>query len=201
MGGAEQVLSAAEAAREQGDLKWAAHLLGKLRDGAPQLDEPVRALRATVYRALAAETSNTNGRGWLLRSAALLEGAQDDSAIPPVLDPTFIATLPTEAVFQVLPSRLDRHSTLDVYESVEVILTDIVETWTITIRRGVAEVRRDLSLPNTPPPVATVTTDSLTWKQLAFGQIEPLGALTGGQLTVDDLEAALRFLTRFTLGL
>ena len=46
-----------------------------------------------------------------------------------------------------------------------------------------------------------MTTDSMTWKQFAFGQVEPLQALSEGRLMIDDLEAALRFLTRFTLGL
>ena len=51
-----------------------------------------------------------------------------------------------------------------------------------------------------PEPVATVTTDSLAWKQFAFGAIEPVDALTSGKLVVDDLATVLAFLQHFTLG-
>ena len=54
--------------------------------------------------------------------------------------------------------------------------------WTLTIRRGVLEVTEGVPLPDTPAPVATLHTDTVTWKRLVLSDLTPLAALANGAL-------------------
>lgn len=80
-------------------------------------------------------------------------------------------------------------------------LTDVAESWTITVRRGVAEVREGTPLPGTPEPVATITTTSRTWIGLALDVRDPAAALIAGDLEVDNPGGVLTFLGRFQSGI
>ncbi|MSP72236.1 MAG: MBL fold metallo-hydrolase [Myxococcales bacterium] len=202
MGGAGAVLGHARESLVAGDPRFALHLLGKLRDAtAPgvEVDAEVTTLTAEAERRLAATVQNTNGRGWLLTHAALLEGQALD--LPPlVLDDTFVDELPVEVVFQQMPIRLKSEAALTSPMHVEVVLTDLALSYHLVIRRGLLEVVRGPALPGTGPTDATVTTDSRTWKALTLGVLPPDQAFTSGRLQVSDLGIVLRFLGLFERG-
>ncbi len=187
MGGPEPVLVEARKALDAGDPRWGIHLLGKLRastarDGQSRPD--VDALFVRALRALAATTTNTNGRAYLLESAYETEhGLEDFAESHP--DDEALAPIPLELFFRTMATRLDGAGSLDVHESAVWRFSDTGERFVVTVRRGIAEIAAGEPLPGTPAPVATLTTDSLTWKKLALELENPALALASGKLSVD----------------
>jgi hypothetical protein len=93
-------------------------------------------------------------------------------------------------------SRLVPSDAQDVHESV---VFDLGEDgrWTVTQRHGVAEVVAGDPLPGTPAPIATVTTDGATWRQLSLQVITPLEAVAADRMAFDGGLAFARFMDRF----
>ncbi len=202
MGGPDAVLAQAKQALDGGDARWAVHLLGKLRAsaGPSSTSADIDATFARALRRLAAGTANTNGRAYLLESAyeaehglaASAESHPDDEALAPI---------PLDLFFRTMATRLDAASTLDLHESVVWRFSDTGERFVVTVRRGIAEVVAGEPLPGTPSPVATLTTDSLTWKKLALKLENPAAALASGKLSVDGSWLDfLAFVRRFQAG-
>jgi alkyl sulfatase BDS1-like metallo-beta-lactamase superfamily hydrolase len=193
MGGAERVLVEARRAREAGDARWALHLLALLEDAGSDQDLEV----AQTLEDLAVTVHNPNGRAYLLESAW-----ERRHGFEPLREPTyqdaFLAALPLDLVFSVMPAKLRPGEALDVHETVVFRFQDVEETYVVTVRHGLAEVVRGAPLPGTPEPVATVHTDAGTWRRLALDLEKPLGAITSGRIRVEgDLLAFRRFMGRF----
>ena len=200
MGGAAAVQSAAASALNRGDARWAAHLLGKLRDAALGESAEVEALQAQAYRLIADGLPNTNGRAYLMETARGLEQGFDAPGRV-TLDETFIEQLPIDVIFVVMPSRLKPAQAIDVHETLALYLTDLDVRYTLTVRRGVLEVVRGEALPGTPIPSVVLTTTTSTWKRITLGSLQPLEALNQDLLEASDLAAAIRFLALFNSGI
>ncbi len=195
MGGAEAVLAEARAAD---DPRWALRLLALLdAAGQPQPDQTAVALTA-----LAERTENTNGRAWLLQSAAELRGEARGLSGEPRISEDFLRGMPVATIFESMAARLRAGETLDVQTTIRFELSDQPTPWILTIRRGVLEIVQGEPLPGTPQPDAVVRTDSLTWKRLALDQLSPLAAITSGALRIEgDLGALVAFLGYFSRDL
>jgi len=200
MGGAGVVSAQARKALDEGDAKWAVHLLSKLSDSglaAGAMQGQVKEMLAEGYRQVAAGTANTNGRAYLLESALeLTQGPPaPNSARLPV---ETVASMPVDFVFSNMPPRLDPGKAAGVYESVLFVFPDTGSRYTVTIRNGVAEVVEGQPLPGTPAPLATVTADSLTYKQIALRMLDMPSALAQGKARVEgNLPALIVFMGRF----
>lgn len=199
MGGADAVLSEARAALAGGDARWAAHLLGKLRDAEVMPVDDLAADLAAAYDVIGLSVANTNGRGYLLQTAAgLVDGFPE--AATATLDEPFVDALPVATIFDVMPTTLLPAEARDAHETLTVHLTDLDVDYHVTVRRGIAEVISGDPVPGTPDAVSVITTTSGTWKRLALGTVEPLDAVVAGDLEVSDMVAALRFLGYFEGG-
>jgi alkyl sulfatase BDS1-like metallo-beta-lactamase superfamily hydrolase len=194
MGGTSAVLAEVERALQDSDPRWAAHLLGKLRDaGHTELQTQMVA----AYEALATEEANTNGRGWLMQRAMELDGRAAQSGAV-VLNRRLVHDIPVDIVFEVMPSRLDPVASADVETAVRIVFP--TTAYTVSVRRGVAEVFEGTPLPGSPPVAATVTTTEELWKEMVLGLIEPIEAIGSGDLSIDNLAPALEFLALFESG-
>ena len=199
MGGADAVLAAAETALTDGDHRWAAHLLGKLRDGQLLASDILNPRLAKAYRAIGKAQANTNGRAYLLEMA---RGLEQGFEIPPrpKVDDAFLAALPVAMIFDAMPAALKADEALLVESVLRVQLTDTGTQWTVNIRRGVAEIIEGEPLPETPAPDVTLTCTSFVWKGLALDRIDAVVALTTGELEVDDVGKAIELLALFKTG-
>lgn len=197
MGGPSSVLGEVARALQDSDPRWAAHLLGKLRDAGYGDLEGVAPAMIAAYEQLAAEEPNTNGRGWLMQRAMELDGRAElpGSAI---LNEELVHDIPVDIVFDVMPSRLDPVASADVETAVRIVFPST--SYTVSVRRGVAEVFEGPALPGSPPVAATVTTTEELWKEMVLGLIEPIEAIGSGDLSIDNLPAALDFLALFESG-
>ncbi len=195
MGGSEKVLAAAREARAQGDPRWAAHLLGLLRDARAGDPEIVREELARSLEAVAAGVGNTNGRAYLLESSVAL--TETRRPLPRVqLDDALLEGIPVKVFMTLMSGRLIPERSAAVHESVVFRFGE--QQFVLTIRRGVAELVEGEPLPGTPEPLAVVHTDPLTWKRLALQIDSPAAALLSGRLRIEGSQTGfLAFTNRF----
>lgn len=202
MGGADQVMKLADAALQTGDFRWAIHLLTKLRDSGlatGSLKGELGEKLALSYERLASTLYNLNGRGYLLECAYEMRHGIEKPARAK-LDENVVASIPLEAIFAIMATRLDAKKAMNVHETVHYVFPDEQKRFIVTVRRGIAEVVEGEPLPGTPEPVATLVVDALTYRQMAAGVTTPLKALASGKLKVEGswLEF-LAFTTMFEL--
>jgi len=192
MGGAQKVR---EAARTADDPRWAIHLLSLLEATDEDVSEPM----ARAYEEVAETVYNTNGRGYLLRSAEERRTGLSSLGEPEWAE-EFVDAVPVELIFNSLAARLKPDASLDVHESVIVRFPD--DQFVLTVRRGVAEVVRGAPLSGTPEPVAVAVTDVATWRRLALQLDQPAAAIASGRLEIEGtLLGFSRFMGRFERGL
>ncbi|MCA9633287.1 MAG: MBL fold metallo-hydrolase [Myxococcales bacterium] len=201
MGGSEKVLELARRSLEQGEARWALHLLSKLLDvGSESARKDLKPLVARALREVGKDVYNTNGRGYLLQSALEYEGK--GSSLKPEVSDALLAELPVSTFFDTMATRLKADEAKDVEETLKIHFRDLDEDVFVTVRKGVAEVAMGTALPGTPEPFATLTTDSLTWKRMALGKDSPLSASLDERLSVEgELLRVRSFTERFDKGL
>lgn len=197
LGGPDVLLREAETALTNNDPRWTLHLLAKLR--ATPVTPTTRDLEARALRQLGEQTDNSNGRAYLLEAAARLHTPV--APLPVALDDALRVGLPIDLFFAAMGARLDPARAGAAHESITVRFTDTEDRYVVTVRRGVAEVVRGEPLPGTPTPLASITTDTDTWKRLALAQDSAAWALLGDRLQVDgSLLDLRRFLAYFRRG-
>jgi alkyl sulfatase BDS1-like metallo-beta-lactamase superfamily hydrolase len=178
IGGPERLIESADRALEEGDPRWAIHLLVKLQDSGVESAE-VRERLATAYETVARGSYNFDGRAYLLESA--LELREGMPAVERArINREMALGLPLAQLFDVMATRLDTPSTMDVHESVHFVFPDEESRFVVTIRRGVAEVVEGEPLPGTPEPIAILTMDSKIYREMALGLTSPLSVVAGG---------------------
>jgi len=202
MGGADDVLRQAAEARRSGDARWALHLLAKLRDAGvvERIETEYSRELVGALRTLGGRIANTNGRGYLLAEAAHVAGEAPDPPAPQ-LDEALLAGVPLETFFTVMGSRLSPERAGDTHAAVAFEFSDTEATFWVTVRHGIAEIASGAPMPDMPAPIATVVTDSMTWKQLAVGQLGAARAVASGALRIDGAKIAfLRWIRLFDRG-
>jgi alkyl sulfatase BDS1-like metallo-beta-lactamase superfamily hydrolase len=200
LGGVDKVMSLADEAVEGGELRWAIHLLAKVEDSglargaaASRLIERL----ALCYESLAEGIYNTNGRAYLLQTAVELRrgDSETERALPPE---GLVVRIPLEHIFFILGSKLIPEKAMDVHEAMQFVFRDVGRRFTITIRRGIAEVAEGDPLPGTPDPVAVLTFDSLDFRKMIFKMERPASLWAKGKITAEGSWVdALKFLGRF----
>jgi len=199
MGGPEAVRKAVAEAQASGEHRWALHLVALLRRSGDQ-GADLDGLEVASLRALGGSVVNTNGRGYLLQRAMELSGQAHPTG-KPTLDDAMVDAIPLDLIFEVMSSRLIPARSLEAHETVMFELGED-EPVVLTVRHGVAEVRRGAALPRTPEALAVVKTDGRTWRRIALGVESPAEAVARGALVVEgDRAGFLRFVQRFERGI
>lgn len=201
-GGPEKVFSLADQALQSGDARWAIYLLAKLSDSGLAtggLADSLKRKLAASYRKLAESVYNTNGRAYLLQSAIeLTEGVKSPGT--PRVDEALAARIPLATIFNIMVTRLIPEKS-DVLESAQFVFPDENKKFVLTVRHGVAEVVEGDPLPGTPAPVATMTTDGMTYRKLALKLTNPAAALASGKIKIEgSYTGFLLFMSRFQPG-
>ncbi|MBM4450586.1 MAG: MBL fold metallo-hydrolase [Chloroflexi bacterium] len=200
MGGPDKVLELAAQALQEGDARWAIHLLAKLEDSglaSDKLAKTVSAKLAEAYTRLAETVHNTNGRGYLLESA--IERTQ---GMPPIstskLPEELVANVPLERIFANMAVYLDPEKARSITECVHFIFPDVNQRFIVNVRNGIAEIAEGTPLPGTPQPLATLTTDSKTYTMMALKMLDTATALKEGKVKIDGNRIGfLKFMGRF----
>ena len=200
MGGPDKVIKLAEQAGQEGDFRWAIHLLTKLKDSAlhdGKTRKDIDNRLADNYENLAAGIANTNGRGYLLQTAYELRNGFSKPK-DAKLSEEVVAEIPLDKIFSIMATRLIIDRTIDVHESVVFIFPREKTQFVITVRKGVAEIVEGDALPGTPEPLAEVTMDELTFRKVATKLTSAAAAVASGKVKIKGSRLGyLKFMSRF----
>jgi alkyl sulfatase BDS1-like metallo-beta-lactamase superfamily hydrolase len=204
LGGIEQVYGMAEQSLQDGDARWAIHLLAKLKDSRltkGDTQERIDGTLADAYERLGGEIPNTNGRAYLLESSLERRQGPFTTSIPTPSD-DLVSSIPLESIFSILATRLITEKAMDTNESVHFLFPDEERQFVVTVRNGIAEVVQGQPLPGSPEPVAVMQVDSGTYRRIALQQLNPVSAFASGDLKVKGSWIGfLKFMGRFQRGL
>lgn len=191
MGGRDRVLAEAEAAFNAGDSQWAAELtayLVRLDDS----DRQARYLKAAALRRIGFATANTNWRGFYLTAARELEGSvvPRDVLVALLAESFDPAALTSAQLFDLLRYRVDPEAAGDSELRLRYVISDRDETYTLTLRHAILEVRPGAL----PDPDVILTMDRDTLDALFLQTLDYPGAIRDDRVVV---EGSLLDLRRF----
>ncbi len=195
-GGVDALASKAESARSAGKLEWALELADDVLLLQPGNSE-ARDTKNSAMISLAEGTMNAQTRNYLL-SEYLLETGQAQLPIsgnPRLafahMDDNAVHVMPMEALFRIMAVSLNASKSLEEDMVVGLHLTDIRENsptepsdYALHVRRGILEVK-----PQTPSNGGfIITTDSLVWKNLVLGKLDPQHAVSTVEVVISGAD-------------
>ena len=188
-GGVEQLAVKAQESLNEGKMEWALILADDVLLLNPE-HAAARAVKNSAMISLAEETYNAQTRNYLL-SEYLEETGQIPKSIPNFsrIDDNLVAPMPLDTLFGIMAVGLNASKSMDENIVVGLHLTDLTNTtepadYTMHLRRGILEVQ-----PQIPDnPEFTIATESLVWKKVVLGKLDPREAVSNGDITVHDAD-------------
>ncbi|HTW05317.1 MAG TPA: alkyl sulfatase dimerization domain-containing protein [Streptosporangiaceae bacterium] len=183
--GADRVLAEGQRAIEAADYRWAAELLHHLVFAQPG-NELARSLQADAYEQLGYQAEGPQWRGIYLSAARELRDGVVPALFATASQDTIMA-MPVDILFDFVAVHLVGDQAAKVDVRIDFTFTDLRQTWTAWVRRGVLNARRgaspDAQLTVTGPKVALV---AVLLRQGAAAQLAE-----AGQIELDGDESAL----------
>jgi alkyl sulfatase BDS1-like metallo-beta-lactamase superfamily hydrolase len=151
MGGAAAVLDRARAAAERGEYRWAATLLDHLVFAEPD-HAAAREHLAAVYDQLGYQAESGPWRDEYLTAAVELRRGVQGTAGDPAAAADLLLHLPLDVFFASLAARLDGPNAQDKDTRVNMVFTDLQESWRLWLENAVLHAER-----GAPDPAAVAT--------------------------------------------
>jgi alkyl sulfatase BDS1-like metallo-beta-lactamase superfamily hydrolase len=141
--GADRVMAEGQRAFDAADYRWAAEILHKLVFAQPD-NQAARDLQADAYEQMGYQAEGPQWRGIFLTAARELRDGVQAAAFA-TASPDTILAMPIDILFDFAAVHLigDKAARADL--RVDFAFTDLDETWTMWIKRGVLNARRGAS--------------------------------------------------------
>jgi len=192
-GGVEELRQKAAQAFDMGKFQWAAQLADHLLVLAPD-DAEAGSIRSMSLTALAATEISANGRNYYLTQALEQGGFKIEEPDPQTYPAPMLAAFPISQFMQAMRVSLDAEKAADVDTIIGFDFTDTGETFTIHVRRGVAEITNGFPA----SPDASIKTDTFVWKEILAKRRNPAIAFASGDVEIEgSVVDMLGFLSLF----
>ena len=192
-GGADKVIERARRAFDEKAYNLAASLMSEVLAAEPE-NSAARQLKADALRQMAQATrSGIQTRNFMLTEALHLEGKVDWYDTPPESffgnpSPENILSTPPGTYLKILETYIDPALSADVARVAKVTFSDLNRSWSLHVRRGVAEVSSVV-----PDEVdVEVSLVRLTWAEIVIHQKTLAQAVQAGEATITGDRDALR---------
>ncbi|MEU9205054.1 alkyl sulfatase dimerization domain-containing protein [Streptomyces sp. NPDC048332] len=186
--GAEKIMDEGRRALADGDYRWAAQILHTLVFAQPE-NRAARDLQADAYEQMGYQAEGPQWRGIFLTAAMeLRQGIQP--ATFATASPDTILAMPIDILFDFAAVHLIGEKAAEAGLRIDFRFTDLDETWTMWVARGVLNARRGAH----PDTALTVTGPKAA---LVGALLKPAAApdlAQGGKITLDGDATALRTL-------
>lgn len=171
-GGQAGMVRVMESALSKNKNQWVLQLSDYLLRVYPDNKDAKKA-RISALKNLASEELNASARNFYLTEILALEGKLElwRKISPPRAEAT--VAIPVGSVFSGMATHINPEKAKDINQTVSFEFSDIGEIWTITVRRGVAEVKTGLS----KTADIHVKTTSSKLKELVSGISNPVYAI------------------------
>jgi alkyl sulfatase BDS1-like metallo-beta-lactamase superfamily hydrolase len=193
-GGVDALASKAESARVAGNLEWALRFADDALVLEPGNTAAFETKKAAML-ALAANTMNSQARNMLLSDYLLMTGQVEDTrfdfgnpkaAFASIQD-NAVKLMPMDTLHRIMAVNLNASKSMETDMVVGLQLTDIKKNdpnapnyYRLNVRKGILEV----DPPSSSSGQFVINTDSLTWKQLVLGKLEPEAAVADGKVVI-----------------
>lgn len=192
-GGVAALASKAEDARVGGNLEWALRLADDVLVLDPDNSDAFETKKAAML-ALAESTMNSQARNMLLSDYLLMTKQVPPQAFP-FGDPQAIYArmgdnpvqlMPLESAHRIMAVSLNASKSMETDHVVDLRLTDVKKNapepdrYTLQVRKGVLEVNP----PSVGQSLFTISTSTLTWKELVLSKLTPQTAVSEGKVTI-----------------
>jgi len=190
-GGPEKLLAAGLAAHDAGDDRWAAVLLNHLVFADPA-NPAARDALARVYEALGFAAEAGTWRNYYLAAAATLRGTGRPQLLRAGQSLSFLAAIPTEALFDALATRFDAVRADGLVARINFVLPDTDEAVGILVQGDVEIPRYGAPLAD---PEATIRMRRADLDRVAAGETDIAALARDGAVTIEgDAPLVLRWL-------
>ena len=144
--GAERILAEGKRAFDEGDYRWAAEILHKLVFAQPD-NQDAKNLQADAYEQMGYQTEAPQWRGIFLTAARELREGVLTAAFSTASPDTLMA-MPLDVLFDFAGVHIIGDKAVDADLRIDFAFTDVDQTWTVWVRRGVLNARLGAT-PNT----------------------------------------------------
>lgn len=177
-GGRKALLEHAEDALKNKDHQWVLVLADAYLALEPEAEKAVK-LKVEALRALGQIQGNANAKNYYFTQAMETEGKLKITRAQ--VNPDLVERVPLGVIFSAMGAKLDPEKSAEVMKTVRFRFTDIDESYTVHVRRGVAFIEKTYA----PAADMTITVDSKLWKRLAAKIDNPAWAYAKGALKVE----------------
>lgn len=191
-GGIDKLAVKAKAARDEGNMRRALILSDNVLLLDPKNAE-AREVKNSSLISLAEESSNAQVRNYLL-SEYLLDTGQVRPRIDPgsgsgyfrLLDENIVVYMPMETVHRIMAVSLNASKSLDKEFAIGLNLSDdpVSTNYVLYVRKGILEIQPEIA----ENPKFVVSTDSLTWKNLVLGKLNPVEAISNNDVQISGAD-------------
>lgn len=186
-GGIDKLVSAAQAAFDAGDHRWAAELLrhAVLADAG---NAPARELLARTFEQLAWAAESAPQRNFYLSGALELRGGGASKGLGLAALGDLLQHVPIERFIERSAASLDPARAEGVNLKVNLVFSDLGETYVLSVANSVMRYRRGAA---DPEANATLTLSKAVYLQLLSGRLTARQALMGGDAQLGGNPLAL----------
>ncbi len=189
MGGADAVVSKAQDSFDAGDYRWVAEVLNHVVMADPE-HIPGRALLADTLEQLGYQAESAPWRNFYLCGALeLRQGLPESKAFN--ASGGIAAGMPIENFFQALAVRLLPEPALDLDLTLKFVFTDLDAEYLLTVKNSVLNYSK---VPQDAEPQATLTLDSMDFKNMLMGGTDAASLMQNQRLGIDGDAARLLLL-------
>ena len=196
-GGKTQLMAKAQSAFDQGNYPWTLKLTDHLLRLEPD-NTAFKALRAEAATLQGYAMHNANARDIYLTEAAELRGAEHPLEDMQKASQRLIKAMPVKGFVEAMAINLNPEKSLDTDEKMSLTFSDIGESYTIHVRRGVAIVKAGAD----SDASHKMTTSRNVWLEIMSGERSLPGALATADIELDggrlQIPAILGFLSMFS---
>ena len=189
-GGVDNTILKIRSAIENNEYNWAAELATYVLNVDSNNDE-AKLLKAHALRVIGQRMLSADGRNWALTSALELEGKirTTDTFLQTNLES--LMELPIEKILKILPTKINPDLLKNEEYVLNVIYTDIDQSYTLHFRSGILAITPGLN----PDEDNTITLDTVTHKKIISGKLTLMDAIESNQLLAEhDVEDLQYFL-------
>ena len=195
LGGADKAVAIAQAAYDKGDYRWAAELLNHVVFGAPS-NKPARELLAQTYDQLGYASEAAPWRNFYLTGALELRTGPPEKGITPANLLDMMARTPMDRFLESMAANLDGAKAEDSKLKVNLVLSDLKESYVLSIENAVLHHHK---APPDPNANATLTLTKPIFLKMVTGTAGIQDTLLSDDLHMDGSKIDLvRFFSLFS---
>ena len=187
MGGADAVLTRAEADFEAGSYRWVAQVLNWVIFADPDNTE-AREMQADTFEQLGYQAENGTWRDFYLSGAKELREGVAVLSTPDTASPDTVRAMTVEMLLDYLGIRLNGPKAATREYTFDLVLTDLDKRYAIDIQNGVLNRAEGVTSQN---PTATLTLTRDVLDEILIGETTLEGAVEAGGLVIEGRQAAL----------